>query len=345
MEGLFDGAFGGLSSLVEVGKNGLDAYDNYQKGKTSDALGSLGKMITSNKSEETVTKKSSVLDVTQYLKREQKENNVTSLFLYNEDILKEFYGKRDQNIPYDVMLSLLKKFNPESSASLITFGNDEQKMLNAIVQRVMGFAITEKDTNINNCIVNIVDATKTIDISDFQYFNKHPNGSMFSMRTPLKRKLVLAEQSIKINEDYINKTVPGLLYQRVSQIEEIEHEHKIITSNLVVILETAYLLKDYIIKMESKKNLIDLLDRRIDSLKESVFDEKISQREIDNVRSIYVSRLEAINNTMIGLVNSWRNYCTQMVNMINNNQRAHVSDIAGKFLSVSEQIERQSHSL
>lgn len=31
MEGLFDGAFGGLNNLVEVGKSGLNAYDNYQK--------------------------------------------------------------------------------------------------------------------------------------------------------------------------------------------------------------------------------------------------------------------------------------------------------------------------
>lgn len=165
------------------------------------------------------------------------------------------------------------------------------------------------------------------------------------MRTPLKRKLMLAEQSIKINEDYINKTVPNLLYQRVAQIEEIEQEHKILTSNLVVILETAYLLRDYIIKTESKKNLVDLLDRRIDSLKESTFDEKISQNQIDTLRSIHVNRLESINNTMIGLVNSWRNYCTQMLNMINNNQRSNVSNIAGKFLSVTEQIERQGCSL
>jgi len=345
MEGLFDGAFGGLNNLVEVGKSGLNAYDNYQKGKPIDAIENIGKMLNTSKPQEKVEKKTSVLDVTQYLKRSKNEDNVTSLFLYNEDILKEFYGKRDQNIPYDVMLGLLKKFNPESSASLITFGHDEQTKLNTLVQRVMGFAISEKDTNINNCIINIVESTKTIDISDFEYFNKHPNGSMFSMRTPLKRKLMLAEQSIKINEDYINKTVPNLLYQRVAQIEEIEQEHKILTSNLVVILETAYLLRDYIIKTESKKNLVDLLDRRIDSLKESTFDEKISQNQIDTLRSIHVNRLESINNTMIGLVNSWRNYCTQMLNMINNNQRSNVSNIAGKFLSVTEQIERQGCSL
>lgn len=258
------------------------------------------------------------------------ENNLSV-----EDIEK-YKSTIDNNIAIEEILPYINSCDITSSSSMISFATKSQEELGKITDKLLSLSLTDEDHKIYKYMDILLTTITNFRKEDFEiYFKRKGSSPFFSSVVPLKRKVFLAKQDIASISSYLESNIPLIFRKRIQYLEELEKQYIHHIYEIKKSIEACKVLILYAHDHNSKDNI---LKNRLESLLQTMDNDKISRLQMEQMKNLFIGRIELINNTLLGLVSSWKGSLATLSNLIEVNDYNEVAKISGCFLTQSEQI-------